>query len=132
MQTTYKFELKNQLNYDEEFDLLKTLISWGGNTWFTHLLKVEEIEGRTKLVDSFRSGKSWQYDRVTHQGSYVTMPGRSDKDKEDSVQKLLQERPIEFWVQSYLNEFTLSSLTSCISNVIKRDFDYIVEVSQTV
>ncbi len=129
MKTTYKFILQNNMTQDEEIDLLEKVITYGGTTWFAHVLKEEEIVGRTKLVDSFRSGTVYKYNYTTRKGVASTIPGRSAQDRQDSLNTLLKQRKLELWVESFLGAFTVASLTYCISSTIERDFNYIIDVS---
>jgi len=112
----------------EEEDTLRKMVMVAGNTWLAQVLKGEAIDKRTKIVNSFRSGTSYTWDNHTQKGVTTVMPGRTDADREESIRSLLYQKPIEFWVQRYLNEFSLANLNYCLGSAMRQGYTYVIEV----
>lgn len=108
----------------EEIASLVTMIRYGGTVWFEDLLRNKNIKGRTKYVDSFRSGGGhWN-----GQAWVTTTPGRTQQDKENTAMALLREQSLEAWANDFIRSHTLDYFNSAIESA-KVKLQYIVKVS---
>ena len=134
METRYKIRFITQINQQEELAILTSLINRGGTGWLQGVLKSIDFVGRTKIVDSFREGSRYMWTSNGYQQS-PTVPGRTQADRDASTMKLLQTRPIDVWLNMFVNEHSLQESSwgikeglEDINNRSVHNFKYNIEV----
>ena len=98
--------LEKQLQVQEEVSCLETMLKTAGTTWIGMVLKDLEIPGRTTIVDSFRENYAGYWPSPPR----AKKTGRTDQDRENSCKKLLNEKPLSFWISLFLEHFPLAVL----------------------
>jgi hypothetical protein len=98
-----KISFDRNFSNDEQIHILKDIVYCGGTVWFSYLLKKLKINGRSKIINSFRNSY-YNFNSI----------GRTETDREMSCVTLLRSTPLENWVEYFLEDFPTRTLNGIL------------------
>jgi hypothetical protein len=109
------FKFLEPVSEMESRDFLRNIIRAAGTTWLERVLINFNIPKRSIIVNSFRKSASYRPSK----GSWTLMLDRSEENQKESVIKLLDERPLIFWIDIFLKTYKVYDLIPLVN---KKDF----------